>query len=335
MYRSRVAGLYSSRYNHGSDAIKKGKPSLKHDSAHSLTASPQPMLTFPAPPGCRGEAVWNGRHFLVDGQPVAVLSYEAGTSGWTDELSAFHEDISGGNHYIEVASREHALSRLERWLPKQAAPLIMDIGCSSGFLLRDLRRRFPRAIVAGADYVRGPLEKLARTMPDVPLLQLNLVQCPLPDDSLDAAVLLNVLEHIEQDFLAAQQVYRILKPGGIAVIELPAGPHLYDVYDKQLLHHRRYRMADLAAMLERAGFRILERSHLGFFLYPGFWWVKRRNQKYLPADDETQRRIVESNISEFSDGRLMHAVMRAEAKLRDWIPYPWGIRCLVTCQKPG
>jgi ubiquinone/menaquinone biosynthesis C-methylase UbiE len=38
------------------------------------------------------------------------------------------------------------------------------------------------------------------------------------------------LEHIEDDREAIKQVYRILKPGGVAVIEVPAGPQLFDIF---------------------------------------------------------------------------------------------------------
>src|SRR5258705_13994837 len=64
----------------------------------------------------------------------------------------------------------------------------LEVGCSSGFLLRDLRRELPGASLIGADYVRGPLDDLHKRMPDIPLLQFDLVQCPLPSDSVDVVV---------------------------------------------------------------------------------------------------------------------------------------------------
>jgi len=111
----------------------------------------------------------------------------------------------------------------------------------------------PHAQLIGSDYVRGPLEEVARRLPDVPLLQFDLVKCPLPDASVDVVVLLNVLEHIEDDVGAVRQLARILKPGGAVVIEVPAGPHLYDVYDKVLMHYRRYRLSGLKRLLRAAG----------------------------------------------------------------------------------
>jgi len=197
-------------------------------------------IAFPAPPGYSEPPFWTGQGFRVGQIALPVLSYQVGASGWTDELTEFHEDVAGEDHTIDCSSREHAVSRLERWLPG-SAPVVMDVGCSSGFVLKLLRKRLPKAAVVGADYVRAPLDKLSKVMPEVPLLQFDLVKCPLPDRSFEGVVCLNVLEHIENDFAAVQQLHRVLKPGGVVVFEVPAGPHLYDVYDKQLLHFRRYR----------------------------------------------------------------------------------------------
>jgi SAM-dependent methyltransferase len=261
-----------------------------------------------------------------------VLCYTAGSSGWTDELTTFHEEVTDGRHFIDVASREHTLRTVARWMPSPNAT-IMDIGCSSGYMLRDLRHRFPKTAVLGADYVRGPLEKLATTIPDVPLLQFNLVECPLPDACLDVAILLNVLEHIEDDAAAAKQVSRILRPGGIAVVEVPAGPELFDIYDRQLLHFRRYDLPGLQAILRNAGLQIVESSHLGFFLFPFFRAAKRRNQRFASSSLEEQRRIVAREIVKSGTRRLPALVMRIEAFLRGLIAYPCGIRCLVTARR--
>jgi SAM-dependent methyltransferase len=289
-------------------------------------------VTFPPPAGATAAAVWTGHSFLVGARETAILTYEVGQSGWTDELTSFHEDTAGADHYIDRASRLHTLAQLQRWLPADA-PVIIDIGCSSGMMLDLLRSEFPRGTVLGADYVRGPLEALARQRPGVPLLQFDLTSCPLPDKSFDGIVLLNVLEHIERDEAALAHVARILKPGGVAVIEVPAGPGLYDVYDKLLFHHRRYSMRELLAKVQRSGLKVVARSHLGFFLYPAFWATKKRGRRYLSAPEEVQKEIVSRNITTASSHPLMHKLMELEAALRRRIYYPFGIRNLITCQR--
>src|SRR5262249_33076466 len=158
------------------------------------------------------------------------------------------------------------------------------------------------------DIVVEPLVKMAARC-NVPMLHFDLVRCPLPDHCIDVAVLLNVLEHIEDDVGAIRQLYRILKPGGSVVVEVPAGPHLYDIYDRVLMHWRRYRCGDLCAALQKAGFEITYRSHLGFFLYPAFRRVKRRNARHLTEDPASQRKRVEREIHNTRTSHLMAAAL--------------------------
>jgi SAM-dependent methyltransferase len=262
------------------------------------------------------------------------LGYGVQHSNWTDELTTFHEEYAGQHHFIDCASRRHAIQQIRRFV-KVSDPVILEVGCSSGFLLRDLRASFPQAFLIGSDYVRGPLDALAARMPDLPLLQFDLVQCPLPSNSLDAVVLLNVLEHIEEHERALRQIYRILRPGGVAIIEVPAGPHLYDAYDSVLTHCRRYTLGELRQLSERAGFRALKASHLGFFLYPAFSGTKKAGRRLLSAPPEVQKAWVAEKIRQTRRSPILDAVMTAELALGRVIHYGVGIRCLLTCEKPA
>ncbi len=297
-------------------------------------ATTSPVLAsfpWPAPPGAP-RPVWTGRGFQLEGQRTSVLSYETGRSGWTDDLTAFHEETAGSDHPIDVASREMAIEGLR--LAHAPAPVVLEVGCSSGFMLRHIQAQLPNAAVIGSDFVPGPLETLATSLPDVPLLHFDLTRCPLPDGSVDAVVLLNVLEHIEDDTAAIVQVHRVLRPGGVAVIEVPAGPGLYDVYDELLMHHRRYRLRELTAKLRRAGFELPRATHLGVFIYPGFFVVKRRNQRFLTRERAQRRQVVAENIRSTASSRLLGPMFRLERWLGRWVSWPFGIRCVVAARRP-
>ena len=120
----------------------------------------------------------------------------------------------------------------------------------------------------------------------------------------------------------------------MAAIEVPAGPHLYDIYDRKLMHFRRYRLRQLSSLVRRAGFEILQASHLGFFLYPGFWVAKRRNRRLTEAPAETQQTAIAGNMRLLGQNPVLHSLLAAERALGRWISYPFGIRCIVACRKP-
>jgi SAM-dependent methyltransferase len=276
---------------------------------------------------------WDGRSFCIEAERRRVLRYlPEQDSGWSDALTTIHEQDAGDDHFIDRASRNHALGELARHLTG-AAPVILEVGCSSGFMLREIRKAFPGACVLGADFVAGPLEALGSALPGVPLLQFDLRASPLPDESQDAIVLLNVLEHIDRDGDALGEVARMLKPGGAAVIEVPAGPGLFDLYDAELMHQRRYSLGQLVGLAEAVGLSVVSRSHLGFFIYPAFWLVKHKNRLFSPSSTQERARAVRAHIRRTRKQPLLTALMRAELALGRWVSYPFGIRCLLTCTK--
>jgi ubiquinone/menaquinone biosynthesis C-methylase UbiE len=286
---------------------------------------------WPSPPGSSIKPQWNGRHFTLGGQASRVLAYNAETSHWSDDLTSLHEAEAGRDHPIDLASRRLAVSSMGRL--HASAPIILDVGCSSGFVLEDLRQTVPHAGLIGADYLRGPLEGLAQRMPDIPILQFDLRKCPLPGACVDGVSCLNVLEHIDAHETALAEIYRILRPGGIAHIEVPAGPALYDIYDEHLMHHRRYCLNDLVSLASKIGFQVDKATHLGFAVFPAFWWVKSRNRKKLTRPAEEKTRLVAAQIRATRVNPLFAALIRLETAVGRRLSYPWGIRCVSVLRK--
>ena len=278
---------------------------------------------------------WCNGAFQYDGRSCRVLAYDVSPSGWTDELTKLHEETGGSNHFIDVASRRHACAEVQRCISHPGST-VLEIGCSSGFLLRHLVRLLSGHRIVGADYTRETLELLGRQLPDVPLIQFDLTRCPLPADFADVVVLLNVLEHIKDHEAALMQLFRIVRPGGAVIIEVPAGPLLFDVYDRVLMHFRRYSMGELTMIIEKQGLTIERRSHLGAFLYPAFFLAKKCNQLRFPGDRPVDEQSLVAGMIKATrrTSVLMSVVMQCEDMLRPYVNYPFGVRCLVTCRKP-
>lgn len=103
--------------------------------------------------------------------------------------------------------------------------------------------------------------------PDI--CKLDITNIELPDSSIDMTVCSHVLEHIEDDHKAMTELYRILKPGGYAVILVPIYRNLLHTYEdftildpeERLIHfdqsdHVRKYALDIVERLEKAGFRV-------------------------------------------------------------------------------
>ena len=207
-------------------------------------------------------------------------------------------------------------------------------GCSAGHLLTDMRRSLPNAVLIGGDYTLGTLVKLGEKMPGIPLVRFSIADSPLPSNTYDAMVLLNVLEHIEDDNAAVAHIARMLKPGGVAVIEVPAGPGLFDDYDRELKHFRRYTLQGLCKIIESAGLKVERRNYLGALIYPAFYFAKRRSQSHPKAASERTNACgacYRCDIALQCDWSCYHDSGRRISRA---IEFPRGIRCVVTIRKP-
>jgi SAM-dependent methyltransferase len=72
----------------------------------------------------------------------------------------------------------------------------------------------------------------------------------------DSVILINVLEHIEDDDGALRELGGLLRPGGRVVLWVPAYWLLYSDFDRKIGHYRRYRGPELRTQLTRAGYEV-------------------------------------------------------------------------------
>ena len=292
-----------------------------------------PLYTFPWPrlPDSPYRPVWTGQTFLDGDREIRFLNYTETVSAWSDELTAMHEAEAASSHPIDVASRKLALESMKTL---KGRPVILDIGCSSGFLLQDLHSALPEAALIGADYLSSLVNRAISNVPDVPFLQFDLRTCPLQDETVDGATALNVLEHIDNDEEALRQMHRILRRGGVAHVEVPSGPSCYDIYDEVLMHHRRYTLSKLRMMCERIGFTVEWANHLGFFFFPFFWVTKQTNRVLAKSwSTEQKRRAVARQIRNTARSQLMSSMFSVERIGGRILRYPVGIRSVLRLRK--
>jgi SAM-dependent methyltransferase len=245
---------------------------------------------------------------------------------WSDELEELHEE-SSRTHFIDVWTRRAMLARIGS-LP--TAPTVIDIGCSTGYLLEDLRSEMPTARLIGVDLVAQGLRKAHENVPDAELIQADACALPLADMSVDAAVSANLLEHVPDDVRALREIARILRPGAHAVVVVPVGPGNYDYYDRFLGHERRYGRGELARKARAAGLAVLEDIHLGAPLYPAFWAVKQRNRRrFGHLNGQQLQAKVSDDIAHTQDAGLGRMACRVEERMLAYgIRLPFGIRGL-------
>ena len=102
-------------------------------------------------------------------------------------------------------------------------------------------------------------------------------------ESFDTIFALNVIEHIEDDGLAVQNCRKLLKSGGKLLLLMPAYQWLYNSFDKELYHFRRYNRKSMADLIRNAGFSTEQTFYFNAGGIPG-WFVsgKLMHNKTIP-----------------------------------------------------
>jgi len=297
-------------------------------------SAPSLLTGLRPPPGHDAAPPFRVGWDLGDGAPAPYLAYlDDAAAGWSADLEAMHAE-SSLEHPIDVLTRRTAVAAL-RGGALGPAPRLLDVGCSTGHLLADLRAAFPAAELAGVDAEAAGLPGAHRTVPDAALMYAGATDLPLADGVVDGLVALNLLEHLADDVAALAEFARVLRPGGRAVVVVPSNPGLYDYYDAHLRHERRYAEGELTVKGLVAGLRPLSRTALGSVVYPAFWAVKTRNRRLTLTDDEARDRV-EADIARSGSSPLARAAFAIEGALLVHGRRPRrGIREAVVLERPA
>tara|TARA_R110002072_G_scaffold27564_3_gene89653 strand:- start:3952 stop:4689 length:738 start_codon:yes stop_codon:yes gene_type:complete len=165
------------------------------------------------------------------------------------------------------------------WIFEQFAPMlhgrVAEIGAGLGTIAERLRPCVDRLdLIEPSSGLAGRLRQKFDGDADCAVIEKSIEAWLKTADpgALDCIVMVNVLEHIEDDQAAVKGLYDALKPGGRLLIFVPALPFLYSKIDRVFGHFRRYTRKSLGTCVGEAGFKI---EKLRYFDIVGVlpWWL--------------------------------------------------------------
>jgi SAM-dependent methyltransferase len=143
---------------------------------------------------------------------------------------------------------------------------------------------------------------------------------PFRPGTFDAVVASDVLEHIEDDRTAISEIARVLRPGGTAIISVPAHPWLYSEHDAALHHVRRYSKTALRNLVAQAGLRIRRLSYWNATLFPVVCihrLLGKRHHTNAPRSDTVS--------TPWLVNEALAALLAVESGIVRHVPLPWGV----------
>lgn len=147
---------------------------------------------------------------------------------------------------------------------------ILEVGCGIGNFTKELTKY---GKVWAIDINRKYLNQI-KNIPDVEagLGDIEKGEYFFTKKQFDTIICLNVLEHIQNDNKAIENLNRLLKKDGVLILLIPTHSFLYGEIDKNIGHFRRYGKQEIVNKLKRVGFNVLKTRKLNILGAVG-WYV--------------------------------------------------------------
>jgi len=216
---------------------------------------------------------------------------------------------------------------LAQSLLQSAAPAcrdVLDLGCGTGAYLNRLNEEYRAFGLDFSPHAVGFCRE--RGLPR--LVKGDAQNLPFVDGSFDAIVSLDTFEHVEGDRAAMAEAFRVLRPGGTLVMNVPAFRWLWGPHDVALMHFRRYTKREVQELLTHAGFECRTVSYSVFFLFPIDMGI-RALERLRQGKAEVRLPQVGAPAN-----ALLTGLMRAESRLIGRVTLPWGSSVVAVGRKP-
>jgi SAM-dependent methyltransferase len=201
------------------------------------------------------------------------------------------EAESPWRHHLEKRRRyvEDAIARYLKQNNKSHVEKMLDLGCGDGNNIAYLKK-FSKEMFA-REYNLRRLVRANKANPQTTFFLADLLDYPVGANYFDIVFFNHVLEHIPDDDLALENLYRILAPQGLLVLGVPnegawwwqLAYTLQPRTRKTTDHVHFYKAPDLAAKLTAHGFTLLEVKHIGWGL--PHWTIDSYLRRYKAMDD--------------------------------------------------
>jgi ubiquinone/menaquinone biosynthesis C-methylase UbiE len=150
---------------------------------------------------------------------------------------------------------------------------------------------------------------------------------PFAERQFDVVLATDTIEHIDNDRAALREIFRVLAPGGCAVIAVPAFPSLWGLQDDVAHHKRRYRIADLKQKIISGGLEIRKAYHFNYLLFPPIWLARRLISMC------GIKRASEAEFNSPAINRLLYWTFLVDVRTAPLLRPPFGVSIMVIALK--
>ena len=226
-------------------------------------------------------------------------------------------------HWWYQALHRLIFQTLEAELPDWRAKEIVDVGCGTGAILKQLGN--PERNV-GIDLAPEAIS-FCRQRGLNNVQQGDIHALPFPDASFDAVICSSVLYHqwVSDVEGAVREMHRVLRPDGALLINVPAFPFLHSAHDDAVMTARRFRKREIRELLQKQNFKIRRLTYWTTFLFPLAIAARTLGGSKMGRDFETEG-------ASFTQ-RAFTRIMALELHLLRKTSLPFGVALLAVARK--
>jgi SAM-dependent methyltransferase len=232
-------------------------------------------------------------------------------------------------HWFYRTKRQIARYWLLKSYPVRRDSILADCGAGTGLFALEMSSI---CNVIAIDSQEDALRLAEQNLGKDNVRQGSCVALPLDDSSIDCITALDVLEHVEEDRLAVREFARVLKPGGVAVVTVPALQSLWSDWDVALHHHRRYCHATLLNLFDLTSFRVTHWNYINVLALPAVFATRTLRVRFrATAKKRCTDRLEDKMLPRWLDASLSIAFKALACQ--NWIRFPAGVGLLAIAKR--
>lgn len=185
-------------------------------------------------------------------------------------------------HWFYSGKREIVRRWLARMSPFDDNAILVDVGAGSGLFATEMQQRFR---VTAVDPDSNAL-RLLHTRADLPTVAGSANDLPIKTGTISVLTALDVIEHIDDDRGAVIEFTRVVKPGGVLILTVPALLSLWSEWDVALHHRRRYTRDGLRQLLGGLPADVHYLNYMNTFALAPIWAYRTARRAGLRLSDE-------------------------------------------------
>lgn len=229
------------------------------------------------------------------------------------------------SHWYYVGKREFVRRWIQRLRPPVATDRLLDCGAGTGIFADEMRALCDVTVM---DTFEESLVMLRQRFPADRVITLEDGEVPLPDQSVEYITALDVLEHVPDDRAVVQGFARMLKPGGLAAVTVPASMALWSDWDVGLQHFRRYEQPQLIDLFDSEDWVLEHVNYTNVPVFPLVWLIRRwqRGRKSTADTARAEDKVPSGPINALLKWQFVRLAMSR-------LPMPFGVSLVLVARR--